>query len=46
MVTSWGLRPAHWGRLGSIGAKAKTVNYPWNPRDRDKVTYFAAKPQV
>ena len=37
---------ASWGRLGGIGAKAKTVNYSWNAVDRDKVKYFAAKRQA
>lgn len=37
---------AYWGRLGSIGAKAKTVNYSWDAIDQDKVKYFAAKPMA
>ena len=37
---------AYWGHLGSVGAKAKTINYSWNATVRDKVRYFAAKPQA
>jgi hypothetical protein len=33
---------AYWGRLGAVGSKAKTVNWAWNRRDRDKVVYAAA----
>jgi hypothetical protein len=30
---------AYWGRLGSQGQRAKTVNWAWNAIDRDSVSY-------
>lgn len=37
---------AYWGRLGSIGKKNTTINWAWNPQDRDKVIYgYIALPQ-
>jgi hypothetical protein len=32
---------AYWGRLGSVGAKAQTINWAWRAGDRDRVGYFA-----
>jgi hypothetical protein len=32
---------AYWGKLGSIGAKAKAINFAWRAVDRDHVGYFA-----
>jgi len=31
--------PAYWGRLGNVGDKNKTLNFAWNPQDRDRITY-------
>lgn len=33
---------AYWGRLGGVGAQDETVNFAWNKRDRDRITYAAA----
>jgi hypothetical protein len=30
---------AYWGSLGGSPAKAKTVNWSWSSRDRDKIIY-------
>jgi hypothetical protein len=36
---------AYWGRLGATGMKNTTINFAWNPADRDRVTYaFLALP--
>ena len=31
----------YWGRLGSVGAKATSLNFAWRAGDRDQVGYFA-----
>lgn len=36
---------AYWGRLGAEGKRGETLNFAWNKRDRDRITYAAA-PQV
>lgn len=30
---------AYWGKLNSVGAKSKTINWAWKAGDRDNVTY-------
>lgn len=30
---------AFWGRLGAVGEQEKTLNFAWNTRDRDRITY-------
>jgi hypothetical protein len=37
---------AYWGRLGSVGSKAQTINFAWNQQDRDKVIYAAMEATV
>lgn len=32
---------AYWGTLGATGRKNQTLNWAWNIRDRDHVTYAA-----
>jgi hypothetical protein len=32
---------AYWGSLGSVGEKAKTLNWAWRKSDRDRVIYAA-----
>lgn len=32
---------AYWGRLGSVGRKNETLNFAWNPQDRDRIVYAA-----
>ena len=34
-----GYPQAYWGRLGGGGQKDKTINYAWQPVDRDHVSY-------
>ena len=36
---------AYWGKLGSSGRKATTVNWAWRAGDRDHVTYAARRVQ-
>ncbi|HUL05716.1 MAG TPA: hypothetical protein VLV76_05245 [Candidatus Acidoferrum sp.] len=33
--------PAYWGRLGGVGSRNKTLNFAWNPQDRDRIVYAA-----
>ena len=33
---------AFWGRLNGTGEQDKTLNFAWNRRDRDRITYAAA----
>ena len=33
---------AYWGRLGAEGKRDETLNFSWNKRDRDRITYAAA----
>ncbi len=33
---------AFWGRLNGTGEQDKTLNFAWNRKDRDRITYAAA----
>lgn len=33
---------AYWGRLGGEGKRDETLNFAWNKRDRDRITFAAA----
>ena len=33
--------PAFWGKLNSSGAQNETLNFAWNPQDRDRISYAA-----
>ena len=37
---------AYWGRLGSVGSKAETINFAWNQQDRDKVICAATEATI
>ena len=37
---------AYWGQLGGIGRKAATINFAWNPQDRDRVIYAATEATI